>query len=155
MSLDSRRRCYLHCDALCSMALIWSLVCTAIIAYLPARRGHGCTAAHHGPLFPCRETHTQGLERLICVLQQDPLSGHRDHIATYSKMPTQSLGWRYDGEKRWQKQLESRAKTDYLPKYSDVAYYEVLQHSKMGSQPRYQYHAGYTHNSQRQVQCWK
>lgn len=147
MSLDGTGRCHLHCDALYSMALIWSLVCTAIIAYLPARRERGCTPAHHGLLFPCRETHTQRLGRLFTVLQQDPLSGHRHHTATYFKMPMQPLGWRYNGEEQWQKQLESRDLTDYLPKYSEVAYYKVLQHSNVKSQPRYQYHAGRTHNS--------
>lgn len=149
MCLDGTGRSYLHYDAFCSLALTWSLVCTAILAHLPARRGHGRTPAHHGPLFPCRETHTQRLGRLFSVLQQDPLSGHRDHVAAYSKMPMQPLGWRHNGEEQWQKQLESRHMTDYLPKYSKVANYEVLQHSNIKSQPRYQYRAGCTHNNRR------
>lgn len=144
ISLDDRGRSY---DALRSMALIWSLVCTAIVALLPARRGHGCTPAYHGPLFPCRETHTQKLGRLFNVHQQDPLSGHGDRTATYTRTSMQPLGWRCNGEEQWQKQLESRDVTDCLRKYSEVAYYKVIQHSNVRSQSRYQCHAGRTHNS--------
>jgi len=67
MSLDGAGRCYLDCDALCSVALIWCLVCTAMTAFLPARRGHGCTAAYPGPLFPRRETHTKARKALQCT----------------------------------------------------------------------------------------
>lgn len=130
MSLDATGWCYLHCDALCNMALIWCLVCTVVLACLPARRGH--TSSPWALVSFQGNLHTKA-GKAFQYAPKGPSSGHRGHWATCSKMPVQPLGGRYNGEEHW-KHLEYRDMTDCLPKYSEVAYYKVLQHSNMKSQ---------------------
>lgn len=105
----------------CSLwhGLIWSLVCTAPLC-------------QQGPWVP-----STSLTGPCFLAEEDPLSGHRDHIATYSKMSMQALGWRTKGTEQVLKHLQSRDMIDYLSKYTEVASYEVLQHSDRKSQLRY------------------
>lgn len=70
----------------------------------------------HRPLFPCRETHRERLGSVFIVLREGPLSGHRDHRETSSKMPMQPLGWRNKGVEQALKHLQSRDMIDYCPK---------------------------------------
>lgn len=71
----------------------------------------------HGPLFPCRER----LGSFFSVLKENPLSGHRDHIATSSKMPMQPLAWKNKRIEQILKHLQSEDMIDYLSKYTKVA----------------------------------